>query len=137
MSNMDKNCIFCKIVKGDIPADVIYEDGKVIAFLDIHPVNPGHVLVIPKSHHPTILETPDNVISDIFIKAKKLMIAIKEATAADFVVLSIVGTDVPHLHLHLIPRYHKDGLQDFWPTKEAKREEGKKLVEKIRKIIGS
>ncbi|HEY9584609.1 MAG TPA: HIT family protein [Candidatus Paceibacterota bacterium] len=132
---MDANCIFCKIVKGEIPADVVYEDDKALAFLDIHPVNPGHVLVVPKSHHPTILETPDAVVSDIFVKAKKLMIAIKEAAQADFIVLSVVGTDVPHLHLHLIPRYHKDGLQNFWPTKEAKREESKKIAEKIRDLI--
>ena len=132
---MDANCIFCKIVKGEIPADVVYEDSKVIAFLDIRPVNPGHVLVVPKSHHPTMLETPDPVVSDIFVKAKKLMIAIKDVTEADFVVLSVVGTDVPHLHLHLIPRYHKDGMQNFWPTKESKKEESKNLVSRIREKV--
>ena len=127
------NCIFCKIVRKEIPADVVYEDDKALAFLDIKPVNPGHTLIIPKEHHPTILETPDDVISDIFVKAKKLMVAIKETTKADFVVLSVVGNDVPHLHLHLVPRYHKDGLHNFWPTKDVKREESKKIAEKIRK----
>lgn len=131
----DPNCIFCKIVRGEISADVVYEDSKALAFLDIKPVNPGHVLIIPKSHHPTILETPDEVVSDIFVKAKKVMIAIKEVMGADYVVLSVVGTDVPHLHLHLIPRYHKDGMQNFWPTKESKREENKKIASEIREKV--
>jgi histidine triad (HIT) family protein len=134
MLNMN-DCIFCKIVKGEIPADVVYEDDRVIAFLDIKPVNPGHALVIPKSHHPTILETPDNVVSDIFVKAKKLMAAIKEVVNADYVVLSVVGVDVPHFHLHLIPRYHEDGMQNFWPTKESKKEESKKIAAKIREVV--
>ena len=121
-------------MKGEIPADVVYEDSKVIAFLDIRPVNPGHVLVVPKSHHPTMLETPDPVVSDIFVKAKKLMIAIKDVTEADFVVLSVVGTDVPHLHLHLIPRYHKDGMQNFWPT-GAPSKSNRQIVEKIRTCL--
>lgn len=129
------DCIFCKIAKGNVPAEIVYEDDKVIAFLDINPVNLGHTLIIPKSHYTNILETPDGVVSDIFVKAKKLMVAIKKAAEADFVVLSVVGTDVPHLHLHLIPRYHKDGLKNFWPKKESKKEESKKIAQKIKENI--
>ena len=132
---MKNECVFCKIVKGELPADIVYEDEKVVAFLDIKPVHPGHTLIIPKAHHATILETPDDVVSDIFVKAKNLMIAVREAMSADFIALSIVGTEVPHLHLHLIPRFHKDGLQNFWPTKESEKEERKKLSEKIRSKV--
>ena len=129
------DCIFCKIIKKEIPAEIVYEDEKVLGFLDIRPVNPGHVLLIPKEHHPYLTETPDRVISDIFVKAKAVMMAIKAAVAADLVVLSIVGEDVPHLHLHLIPRYKKDGLHGFWPTKEAKKEENARIAGKIRECL--
>lgn len=126
------DCIFCKIIKKEIPAEIVYEDDRLIAFLDIRPVNLGHTLLIPKEHYPYLTETPDEAIGNIFVKAKEIMRAIKETTMANFVVLSIVGTDVPHLHLHLIPRFLDDGLHSFWPTKEAKKEENKKIATKLR-----
>lgn len=130
-----EDCIFCKIAKKEIPADIIYEDNKIIAFLDINPVNPGHVLVIPKEHYKSIIDTPDNLISEIFTKSKKLMKVIKKTTNADFVVVSVVGLDVPHFHVHLIPRYLKDGLANFWPTKKYKEGEAKKITEKIKSFL--
>ncbi|KKQ57538.1 MAG: Histidine triad (HIT) protein [Parcubacteria group bacterium GW2011_GWA2_38_13] len=111
------NCIFCKIVSGEIPCAKVYEDEKILAFLDIKPVNLGHVLVIPKEHYANMLETPHDIIAGIFQKSKELMISIKTAMSADFVVLSVVGIDVPHFHIHLLPRYSSDGLHNFWPTK--------------------
>lgn len=130
-----KDCIFCKIVKKEIPVDVIYEDDKTFAFLDINPVNYGHTLVIPKEHYGMMGETPDELVSDIFVKAKKLMKTIKKAMGADFVVAAVVGVDVPHFHVHLIPRYFDDGLNNFWPTKKYKEGEDKKIAEKIRSFL--
>lgn len=129
-------CIFCKIVSGEIPSAKVYEDAVVLAFLDIKPVNPGHVLVIPKAHYANILETPDEMVAYIFQKSKALMKSIKAAMEADFVVLSIVGMDVPHFHIHLLPRYHSDGLAGWWPTKEYGDGEMNGVVEKIRKELG-
>jgi histidine triad (HIT) family protein len=127
-----ENCVFCKIVGGDLPAHAIYENKKILAFLDINPVKPGHILVIPKDHYPAMTDAPDPVIADIFVEAKKLMIALKRAMAADFVTLSVVGTDVPHLHIHLTPRHLGDGLSG-WPTKKyGKKEEAEKIAEKIK-----
>ena len=128
---MASNCIFCKIVSGEIPAAKVYEDDKILAFLDINPVNKGHVLIIPKSHQQTMVDTPDELVADIFIKAKKLMSAIKDGLKADFVAVSVVGVDVPHFHVHLVPRYHDDGLANWWPTK--KYDEGE-MVEYINRI---
>ena len=130
-----ENCIFCKIIKKEIPTDIIYEDKNFMAFLDIKPVNPGHALIIPKEHYKTILDTPNNTISKIFIKSKQLMSSIKKATKADYVVLSIVGLDVPHFHIHLIPRYFNDGMSNFWPTKEYKENETKGIANKIKEMI--
>ena len=112
------NCIFCKIISGEIPSHKIYEDEACLAFLDINPVAQGHVLLIPKSHHEIMIDTPNDLIQYLFTKAKELMIEIKQKMNADFVVLSVVGLDVPHFHIHLIPRKMNDGLANFWPTKK-------------------
>lgn len=98
-----ENCIFCKIVKGEIPAEKIYEDDKVIGFLDIHPKAPGHTLLIPKEHYRWFIDLPDTLYSDLFISAKKLGQKLKVDYEADYIRLGIVGTDVEHVHVHLIP----------------------------------
>ncbi len=112
------DCIFCKIIKGEIPSAKVYEDDKVFAFLDINPVNYGHTLVIPKEHHQMMHDVPDELLAYCYVKAKELMIKMKKALEADYVTVSVVGLDVPHFHIHLIPRYYDDGLAGFWPTKK-------------------
>ena len=130
-----EDCIFCKIIKGEIPCGKVYEDKKVFAFLDINPVNSGHVLLIPKEHHQMMVDVPDELLQYMMVKAKETMKSIKEATNADFVVLSVVGIDIPHFHIHLIPRYHNDGLANFWPTKKYAESEASQVAEKIRGIL--
>ena len=125
-------CVFCKIVKKEIPANKIYEDDEVLAFLDIKPVNFGHTLVIPKKHYEKMENTPDYTLSVVFANAKKLMETVKEAMSADFVALSVIGIDVPHFHIHLIPRYFNDNMPIFWPRKEYKNGEKEKIAEKIK-----
>jgi histidine triad (HIT) family protein len=129
------SCIFCKIIAGEIPASKIYEDEKCLAFLDISPVTNGHVLLIPKEHFVSMPETPDDLVAYLFVKTKELMIKIKKAMRADYISLSVVGTDVPHLHIHLIPRNYNDGLADFWPTKKYGEGEMEAVAEKIRKDV--
>lgn len=128
-------CIFCKIVNNEIPADKVFEDDKIVAFLDINPVTPGHTLVIPKKHHQMMVDTPDELVSYIFVQCKKLMKDLKVAMEADFVVVSVVGIDVPHFHVHLIPRKHGDDLANFWPTKKYAEGEAGEIAEKIRNNI--
>ena len=98
------DCIFCKIAKGEVPSTKVYEDDKVVAFYDIHPKAPGHTLLIPKPHFEWFYDLPDEVSDDLFRTAKKLALQLKETHKADFVRLNIVGTDVPHVHLHLLPQ---------------------------------
>jgi histidine triad (HIT) family protein len=129
---MEQTCVFCKIIKRDLPSDIAYEDDDVIAFLDIKPVNPGHLLVIPKTHYPNLVMTPDEIISKVFIKVKELMPKLQDISKADYVALSVVGVDVPHFHVHLIPRFKKDGLADFWPTKNSEKEEREQIAKKLR-----
>jgi len=132
-NNNMKKCIFCKIIESDSPR--VYEDENSIAFLDINPVADGHVLLIPKEHHAMMVNTPDDLLSHLFIVAKQLMKSIKKGMEADNVVLSVVGTDVPHFHIHLIPRWVNDGLEGFWPTKKYKDGEAELILMKIKSAV--
>ena len=126
------DCIFCKIAKKEIPSEIVYEDKKIFAFLDINPVSDGHTLVIPKEHHEKITDTPDELLSRLFIKSKELMKKIKTATEADYIAVSVIGIDVPHFHIHLIPRFFNDGLANFWPTKKFDKEKSKEIIKRIK-----
>lgn len=105
---MSEKTIFKKIIDKEIPANVVYEDEDFLAFLDIAPVSKGHTLLIPKSEYVWIQELPDELIGKLFIKVKKLMIALKKSLECDYVQVSVVGKDVPHAHIHLIPRFFHD-----------------------------
>ena len=122
-------CIFCKIVKGDIPSVKVYENDDFLAFLDIQPVADGHLLLTPKEHVVWMQDASDQTISDIFKLAKKLMVALKQGVKCDYVMLSVVGKDVPHFHVHLIPRFLHDNHPQF-PTKELKKDAAA-IAEKI------
>ena len=112
-------CIFCDIVSGAMTAEKVYEDEVGLAFLDIRPVFPGHVLLIPKAHVETFPDLPDASIAPLFATARMLARAIPVALDADgtFVAMNnVVSQSVPHLHVHVVPRRRKDGLRGFfWP----------------------
>jgi len=123
--------IFTKIINRAIPADIVYEDEKVIAFLDINPVHKGHTLVVTKEQYRWFTDLPSELISPLFEISQKIAVALKEATEADFIQLSIVGDEVPHVHVHLIPRFTNDNLSG-WPTEVYEEGEMKLFAEKIR-----
>jgi len=125
------DCIFCKIARKEIPAAIVFENDDVLAFLDINPVNKGHVLVIPKEHYETYFDAPDELLSEMAPIVKKVGKAVKKATGCDFCVVNVYGIDVPHLHIHIIPRYLDDGLK-AWPGKKyTDEEELNKFKDKI------
>ncbi len=136
------NCIFCKIVAGEIPCDKIYEDESVLAFLDIKPFTKGHTLVIPKKHFENIFDIQGEALEKVIIVAKSISEKIKNNLKADGIRLSqsngkVAGQDMMHFHLHIIPRYENDGLSSN-PTltlqlPQADFEELKKLAEEITK----
>ena len=134
-------CVFCKIVKNEIPTDKIYEDEKFFAFLDINPVNPGHILVVPKNHYENIYSAPDEILCDIGSLVKKISIAVKQGVNADGINIIMnnngaAGQIVPHAHFHIIPRFADDGLR-HWPGKPySNKEEAAKIAEKIKKELG-
>lgn len=134
MSNEEKNCIFCKIIKGEIPCDKIFENKNFLVFLDIKPVSFGHLLIIPKKHTIWMQDVDDKTIGDIYKLAKKMMLALKKGLKCDYIQISVVGNEVPHFHIHLIPRYHGDNFKNF-PTKKYKNTEAIKIINKIIKAV--
>jgi len=131
---MKEKTIFKKIIDGEIPATTIYEDSDFLAFLDISPVVFGHTLLIPKKEYVWIQEMPDDEIGALFIQAKKLIQAIKKGVACDYVQLSVVGKDVPHVHIHLIPRNLDDGLEG-WAGQKYKEDEMDTYAQKIKSAL--
>lgn len=126
--------IFGKIIRGEIPATKVYEGDDFLAFLDINPVTKGHTLVIPKEQYTWIQDVPDELLGAIFIKAKELILAIKEATSCEFVEVVVQGKDVPHFHIHLIPAMsdHKTAVWEHVTYDEGEQE---LYGEKIKKAI--
>ncbi len=129
-----QDCIFCKISKGEIPSNKIYENENFLVFLDIKPVSDGHLLIVPKKHIVWMQEADDETIEDIFKLTKKMMLALKKGINCDYVQESVVGNEIPHFHIHLIPRYYGDKYKNF-PTKEYKEGQEKKLLEKITQAL--
>jgi len=132
-------CIFCKIVKGEIPSEKVYEDDTVYAFLDIAPINKGHTLVIPKQHYEKFLETDNPALADLTTKTKKIAKAVKKAVRADGINIGInndkaAGQLVFHTHFHIIPRFDNDGLKT-WPNKEYEEGEMPDYAKKIAKLL--
>jgi len=121
------NCVFCDIIAKKIPSHIVYEDDTVLAFLDIKPVNPGHVLVVSKEHHADMLETPAHLLSDMILVCKKVGDAVLEAVEADGFNIGVnnktaAGQLIFHTHFHVIPRFEKDGLK-HWPHKTLDAEQ--------------
>jgi histidine triad (HIT) family protein len=130
------DCIFCKIAEGKIPCYKIAEDSDFIAFLDIHPVNPGHVLIIPKKHYRWIYDIEN--FGKYFEFIKKVAKALQKAMKTEWIVLGVAGNDVKHAHVHLVPRFKGDGHGGFVHPENIKNisvEELKKTADSIRKAL--
>lgn len=134
---MENNeCIFCKILNGEIPSSKIYEDENVIAFLDLFPVNKGHSLVVPKAHYENILDTPPEVLEKIVVAVKKVAQAVLKATESNGFNLGVnngevAGQVVPHVHFHIMPRFKNDG-RSLWKGRNYDEGEMDQFAKKIR-----
>ena len=114
-----EDCIFCAIVAGDAPAQIIDSDEHAVAFMDISPATRGHALVIPRNHYIDLMEMPDDELEHVFVAARRLARKLKEAlNPAGFNVINACGSvawqTVFHFHLHVIPRYEDDPLELPW-----------------------
>jgi histidine triad (HIT) family protein len=136
----DPACRFCQIVAGDEFAQLVFEDERTLAFLDNRPLFPGHSLLVPRDHHQTLADLPDELVGPLFVNARLLSIAVPMAMKkpGSFVALNnVVSQSVPHLHVHVVPRQPKDGLRGFfWPrTKYSSEDEMREVAERVRKAV--
>jgi len=116
---MPAGCTFCAIRDGTEPAAMVLDEEEAFAFLDVRPLFPGHVLVVPRVHHPTLLDLPEPDVGPLFRVVQRVASAVTAAMGAQgtFVAANnVVSQSVPHLHLHVVPRTKGDGLRGFfWP----------------------
>ena len=134
------SCRFCQIVAGDADAHLVFEDESTIAILDNRPLFHGHSLLLPRDHHETLADLPDDLVGPIFANARLLSRAVPRAMKkpGSFVALNnVVSQSVPHLHVHVVPRKPKDGLRGFfWPrTRYDSEDQIRAVAELVRKAI--
>jgi histidine triad (HIT) family protein len=127
-------CLFCKIIAKEIPSYAVWEGQRFMAFLDIHPVNPGHILIIPKEHIETVFDMPGGLYEEMFNTAKALSTPLQKAMGSARVGMVIEGFGVPHAHLHLVPINHAHEL-DSSRAKPMAAEELTVIAEKIKKEV--
>ncbi|MDH5752996.1 MAG: HIT family protein [Deltaproteobacteria bacterium] len=135
------DCIFCKIISGEVPCFKVFEDGDTLAFLDINPLTEGHVLVVPKQHRANLFEAGDDVLHPCISTLGRVARAMKEALGLDSLnMLQANGRwaqqSVDHLHFHLIPRSEDDGAPLTWDLEPGNMAVIKSLTEKIKAGLG-
>ena len=134
-----ENCLFCKIIRKEIPAAVVHENDRVMAFLDINPVNPGHLLVVPKVHSADYLSTSEEALREMAVEAKRMGAAAMKALGAHGFNLAVnngrvAGQLVDHVHLHVMPRFENDG-RELWHGKAYAEGEMEATAVKLREAL--
>ncbi len=133
------DCVFCSIVAGETPAEIVLETDELLAFLDRRPVFKGHVLLVPKQHHVTLPDLPPDLRDPFLAAAQRLATAVVEGLGAQgsFVAMNnTVSQSVPHLHCHIVPRTKGDGLRGFfWPRRAYAAGEAASYAERLRAVL--
>ena len=133
-------CVFCAIVARQAPAAVVYEDEHTLAFLDIHPANPGHTLVVPKRHSRDLLDVPADDLQHVLRSVQRVARALDQALRPDGI--NLIQANRPaafqsvfHFHVHIIPRWQGDGLVPIWRHGRVEREELRQMAARIRAAL--
>jgi histidine triad (HIT) family protein len=141
VSSSGVDCLFCRIVGGEVPAEVVLETQETVGFLDTRPVFKGHVLVVPRDHIPTLTDLPDDLVTPLFTSARTVAAAMQEVLGAQgsFVAMNnVVSQSVPHLHVHVVPRTKGDGLRGFfWPRTKYAEGEAEDYGRRMREVLGA
>lgn len=130
------NCIFCKIIAGEIPSATVYEDEEFKAIMDINPAAKGHIILVPKKHSTNLLDVEDDIASKALLVARQLVNAMQKELSCDGINLlqnngEVAGQTVFHLHFHLIPRYQEDVVRITWEHGTYAEGEAAELATKI------
>ncbi len=135
-------CIFCKIIRREAESIIVYEDESSIAFLDHYPLNPGHTLVLPKKHYPTMAEMPEDEVGRLFVSVARVMKAVRGVSKADGINIgqsngAAASQEVFHMHVHVIPRFNHDsaGGLTFPARKRMSLAERERIAGKIKKAL--
>ena len=134
------NCIFCKIISRELPAEVLFEDNDTIVILDINPMNYGHTLVIPKEHSENFLETAPNLLEKLFLVSQSVAKSIKKSLSADGINIvlnngSAAGQTVFHTHIHIIPRMNDDEFKFHLNLKKYTKNQLSEYGQLIRELL--
>ena len=134
------SCAFCSIAEGSLPANFVLDEPDVIAFLDARPVFPGHVLVVPRAHHDTLVDLPAAELETLMEAVQRVAGAVEDGLGAGGSWVSInnrVSQSVPHVHVHVVPRTKGDGLRGFfWPrTKYVDDDEAASYAARVRDAV--
>lgn len=128
-----EDCVFCKIIRKQLPSYTVLDDEKYLAFLDIRPLNPGHTLVVPKDHHRWVWDVPET--GQYFETVGRIARVLQKTMKTDWVVADVAGMGVAHAHVHVVPRFQGDGHGEFVNANNAKMislEQMKVIADKIR-----
>ena len=143
---MSESCVFCKITLGEDQASIVFEDDRILAFMDLHPANVGHTLVVPREHWETIYDIPEKVLGDMFAVVKKVSVAVKKAVGAEGMSIlqfneRAAGQSVKHFHVHVVPRFRGDAMSKFIGVmlgrgfKKVERQDLDEIAEKIKENL--
>lgn len=130
------DCIFCKIVKGELPSNLVYEDDLIMCFLTIQPINEGHVLIIPKNHYLDTDEIPTEVVTSMMVLSKRIVKVIKEKYSPDgYSIMQNGGefNDIGHYHMHVFPRYKGDGFG--WTFSDKKHDFSQEIAKELKERL--
>ena len=133
-----ENCVFCEIVRGENPHEIVYEDPEFLGFLDRYPLNPGHTQLIPKKHYRWVWDMDKADLGFLMMKAQRIVHALQKVFNTEWVIADTGGIGVPHAHLHLVPRFEDDGhgeLPDPKILREIPDSEMAEIARKIREQI--
>jgi histidine triad (HIT) family protein len=137
---MSENCIFCKIIEGDIPSTTLYEDEEFKVIFDISPASKGHVIILPRYHAANIFELPEEITAKAFVLAKKIATVLKKVLGCDGINIlqnngEAAGQTVFHLHIHVIPRFKDDNMGLTWKQGQASLEVLEEIVTEAKKYL--
>jgi len=133
-------CIFCKIVERQVPAQIVHEDDQALAIMDIGHVNPGHTLVLSKRHVETLMDADEDLAGHVFRIANRVAKAVEEVFAPDGVTILQANRPagfqtVPHFHLHVLPRTRDDGVALVWPAKSPPQERLAEYARNLQRVL--
>ncbi|HZB74330.1 MAG TPA: HIT family protein [Nitrososphaeraceae archaeon] len=138
---MTRPCLFCSIIKYKMPAIIIYEDKDFVALMDKYPISPGHSLVIPRSHHESLLSMTPSEVGNLYSAVSTISRAVISAVNADGFSIGqnngrVANQIIPHVHVHIIPRYEDDSREGRWPSRKIGNiEQLTSTAQKIKSVL--